>query len=92
RRELVARDLTPAWLEENIGRSERAMKLDLWVGIPWFILYSVALFTWGAGNLSIGIFVVGMIYFVYAVFTRGSYGLNKKRIKVYQQLLDLLKK
>jgi hypothetical protein len=92
RQALAAQDLTPAWLEENIGRSKRSMKMDLWVGIPWFVLYSVALFATGIGNLSIGIFVIGMIYFIYAIFTHGSYGLNKKRVKVYQQLLDKMMK
>jgi hypothetical protein len=67
------------------------MKRDLWVGIPWFIAYTVALFTTGIGNLTLGIFVVGMVYFVYTVFTTGSYGLNRKRVKVYEQLLEKLK-
>ncbi|TAK34921.1 MAG: hypothetical protein EPO28_15455 [Saprospiraceae bacterium] len=91
RKTLAAQDLTSAWLEENIGRSKRSIKMDLWVGIPWFVLYSVALFAKGIGNLSLGIFVLGMIYFIYAIFTHGSYGLNKKRVSVYEQLLDKMK-
>jgi hypothetical protein len=92
RKALAAQDLTPGWLEENIERSKRSMKMDLWVGIPWFVLYSWALFAKGIGNLSISIFVLGMVYFIYTIFTRGSYGLNKKRTSVYEQLLDKMKK
>jgi len=91
RLELASTDLTPEWLEKKISLSQHAMKLDLWVGIPWFAIYTVALFSQGIGIISIGIFVAGMIYFIYAVFSRGSYGLNKKRLKVYQQLLDKMK-
>lgn len=84
-------ELTKPLLEEKIAVSRRMMKRDVWVGIPWFIAYSVALYTKGIGNISIGIFVVGMIYFMYAVFTTGSYGTNRKRIQVYEQLLEKMK-
>lgn len=88
---LRGQELTVTWLEENIEKCRKAMKRDMLVGIPWFILYSVALFTRGLGYVSLGIFAAGMIYFVYAIFTTGSFGQNRKRVKVYEELLERIK-
>ncbi len=84
-------ELSPEWLQENIARCNRLMKKDLWVGLIWFALYSISLFLTKFGKLTIGIFVIGLVYFTYVVFKTGSFGLNKKRIRVYEQLLEKLK-
>ena len=88
---LRGQELTATWLEENIEKCRKAMKRDTWVGIPWFILYSIALFTQGLGYVSLGIFAAGMVYFMYAFFTTGSFGQNRKRAKVYEELLGRMK-
>ncbi|RMG80860.1 MAG: hypothetical protein D6714_13970 [Bacteroidetes bacterium] len=84
--------LTPEWLEAAIADARKAMKRDVWFGVPWFVAYSVAWFTLGAHNLTISIFVIGLVYFTYAIFTSGSYGLNRKRVQVFEQILAILKK
>ncbi|MEK7253831.1 MAG: hypothetical protein AAB316_03745 [Bacteroidota bacterium] len=88
---LQQQDLTPEWLEAEIARRQKLMKRDVWVGIPWFVIYSIVYFTKGFGNLTIAIGVLGLIYFAYAIFTGGSYGMNRKKVKVYEELLEKLK-
>ena len=88
---LRKQELTTMWLEGNIEKCRKAMRRDTWVGIPWFIIYSIALFTKGLGYISLGIFAAGMIYFIYAIFTTGSFGQNRRRVKVYGELLERLK-
>lgn len=79
-------------LETRIARCRRAMRRDLIIGIPWFAIYTWLLFTRGMDSTTIMFFAVGMLYFVYAIFTSGSYGLNRKRIQVYKALLEQLEK
>lgn len=82
------RELTPDWLKESMSRCRRLMKRDTWIGPIWVILYGIFLFRTGYSNLTIAIFVIGAVYFVYTIFTTGSYGLNRKRLKVYGALLE----
>lgn len=88
---LREQDLTPEWLETAIHQRKSLMQRDLWVGVPWFIAYSASLLLTQFSNITIGIAVIGSVYFTYTVFTTGSYGSNRKRIAVYQQLLEKLK-
>ncbi len=88
RNKLMAEELTPEKVKATLARTRELMKRDLWIGLPWFISYSVALFTKGIGFLSVSIFVVGMIYFITTALTSGSYGLNRKREKVFEKLLQ----
>ena len=85
---LREQDISPEWLKDNIARCKSLMKRDLWVGPVWFVAYSVSLFLTRFSNFTIGIFVVGAIYFVYTIFSTGSFGLNRKRVHVYEQLLE----
>lgn len=80
--------LTPDMLREKIVRTRKLMRRDIWIGPIWVVLYGISLFTRGYDNLTIGIFVIGAAYFIYTVFTTGSFGLNRKRVKVYQDLLE----
>ena len=80
--------LTPEVLCEKIGRLRKLMRRDIWIGPIWVVLYGVSLFTTGYGNLTIVIFVIGAAYFIYTVFTTGSFGLNRRRVKVYAELLE----
>jgi hypothetical protein len=84
---LREQEITPEWLRENIGRCRKLMKRDLWIGPVWVILYGILLFKTGYSNLTIGIFVIGAVYFIYTIFTTGSFGLNRKRVGVYEALL-----
>lgn len=90
RRDLANQVLSKDWLQSQIEICQKRMKRDLWIGLPWFLLYSFLLFTKGVNVLSMGVFAAGMVYFVYTIFTTGSYGLNKNRVKVYKQLLEEL--
>lgn len=87
---LREQEISVAWLRENIARSKRLMKRDLWIGPVWFLAYAVSLFLTRFSNLTIGIFVVGAAYFIYTIFSTGSFGLNRKRVQVYEQLLKIL--
>ncbi len=85
-------EITPEFLEEGIQKAQKAMTRDKYFGIPWFLAYAIAWFNLGAHNITIGILVIGIVYFCYAIFTTGSYGLNRKKVKVYEELLERLKK
>ncbi len=91
RENLKRENLTVGFLEAAIQRSETAMKWDRIVGVPWFIIYSVSLVYFGLGNITFAIFVVGLVYFTFRVFKYGSYGLNRKRVKIFEHLLKKLK-
>ncbi len=90
RSDLAKQSLSKEWLSSQIELCQKRMKRDLWIGLPWFLIYSYLLFTEGVNAVSMGVFAVGMVYFVYTIFTTGSYGLNKNRVKVYKQLLEEL--
>lgn len=92
RKALLANPPTAEELESRIAQCRRAMRRDLLIGVPWFVCYTWLLFTRGFDGLTIAVFAAGMVYFVYAIFTTGSYGLNRKRIQVYQALLDHIHK
>ncbi len=87
---LKAQELSTEWLNERIAYCKGLLKRDLWFGIAWFVVYSVSLFTTGFGQLTVTIFLIGMSYFIYAIFKTGSFGLNKKRVKVYEELLKAM--
>lgn len=79
-------------LEQWAQDSTDAMKRDLWVGIPWFVMYSSSLFVFGFQNSTITLLVIGVIYFMYSYFKFGSFGLNRVRRNVYEALLEELRK
>lgn len=87
REEIRANKLSKEEMTNRIQRSQDAMKQDLWVGIPWFVAYSVMWFTTGVSFGTIALTVVGVVYFSYSYFTSGSYGVNRHRVKVYESLL-----
>ena len=83
--------ITSSWLKENIQSCKNLMKRDAWVGLPWFIAYCISLWKVGLNNITVAIFVIGVVYFIYATFTTGTYGLNQRKVKVYEALLKKLK-
>ena len=91
RAKLKEQDITVPWLEENIEICKNLMKRDTYIGIPWFIAYSLSLWQVGMNNITIAIFVIGVVYFVYTTFTTGTYGTNARKVKVYEDLLKKLK-
>lgn len=87
--ELLRRqEISPEWLQENIARCKSLLKQDLWVGLIWFVAYSAALFITKFSSLTITVFIFGVIYFIYTIFKTGSFGLNRKRVQVFEQLLN----
>jgi hypothetical protein len=90
RADFLEQDITKAWLEEQIEYRKGLMKRDAYIGFPWFIAYSASLFMVGMTWATITIFVIGVVYFVYTIFTTGSYGDNRKRVQVYEELLKKL--
>lgn len=90
RMRLREQDISPAWLQENIAQCKILMKRDLWVGPVWFVAYAVSLFLTRFSNYTIGLFVVGALYFTYTALTTGSFGLNRKRVQAYEKLLKKL--
>ncbi|MEZ4957711.1 MAG: hypothetical protein R2825_29405 [Saprospiraceae bacterium] len=91
RNKLRAQHLSVEWLEENIERCKNLMKRDVYIGIPWFVAYTISLWQVGYNNITAVIFVIGIVYFIYTTFTTGSYGTNQRRVKVYEDLLKKLK-
>jgi hypothetical protein len=84
--------LTPELLKTEIEKAQKAMTRDKYFGIPWFLAYTISWFSLGTHNITYAIFVIGLIYFCYAIFTQGSFGLNRKRVKVFEEMLNHLKK
>jgi hypothetical protein len=84
---LRAQDISPEWLLENIAFCKGLMKRDMWFGPIWFIGYSVLMFIYGYTPYTVSIFLLGMGYFIYTIFKTGSYGLNRRRVQVYEELL-----
>lgn len=86
---LRAQEISPEWLQENIANCKGLMKRDLWFGPIWFVAYTVLMLVYGYTPYTVSIFVLGMGYFLYTIFKTGSYGLNRKRVQVYEALLKL---
>jgi len=42
RERLKRTEMTPEWLKEQIAYSKQEMKNDLYLGIPWVIIYAVS--------------------------------------------------
>ncbi len=91
RNKLLEQELSVKWLEENIEKCKGLMKRDAMIGIPWFLAYSLSLWQVGMNNITAAIFVIGVIYFIYTTFTTGTYGLNQRRVKVYEAILEKIK-
>ena len=75
-------------VEEKVTSTKELMKRDLIFGLPWFGMLA---FLWFGTGITIGTIIVlfiGIFYFTYTFFTTGSYGVNRKRLKLYQTLLD----
>lgn len=90
RAKLREQELSTAWLLENIAFRKGLMKRDAWIGPIWFVSYSVLMFVYGYTPYTVTIFLLGMGYFLYTFFQTGSYGLNRKRVQVYEQLLKAI--
>lgn len=84
-------DLSPEWLGEKIAYFKKLMQRDIWFGAVWFVAYTVALFLTKFSQITVYIFLMGMAYFIYTIFKTGSFGLNKNRVKVYEELLKAIK-
>ena len=87
REKLKLRELHLEKLEALKKEAQDAMNRDLWVGIPWFVMYASSMFMFGLTSMTVLLFVLGMVYFVYSYFKFGHYGLNKLRHTVYEDLL-----
>ena len=74
-------------LEAAIEQSKQHMQNDLWVGIPWAVMYLLSLYFYGLNSGTVAIFVVGLVYFIQAYVRNGSYGDNRKRVQVYERIL-----
>ena len=91
RKKIDIQNLDHAFLDEGIEKSKKAMKTDAIFGIPWVIIYGYTLFTFGPHVLTLGVFIIGIVFFAYAIRTRGSYGVNKKRVQVYEKIKEIIK-
>lgn len=87
RTEFLEANIDKEWLEEKIEFRKGLMKRDALIGLPWFIAYSASLYFVGMTAGTVAIFVIGIIYFIYTIFTTGTYGDNRKRVGVYEDLL-----
>ena len=85
---LKLEEINKEFLEAGIESAENAIKWDKIIGFPLVVFYCYLLWQTGFSNWTIGVFFITLIYFVHAVFTRGSYGENARRLKIYKQLLE----
>ena len=90
-RKLREQEITASWLEEQIETCQNLMKRDVYIGLPWFAAYTISLWQVGFNNITVTIFVVGVVYFVYTTFTTGTYGFNQRKVKAFEELLNKLK-
>lgn len=79
--------LTKEFLETEIAQAKRDMKTDIYFGIPWVICYTFSLFMFGLAAGTIGIFCLGAAYFLYVTYKRGNYGMLKRKVEVYEDIL-----
>lgn len=89
RERLKRTDMTPDWLESQIIYFKQEMKNDLYLGIPWVIIYAVSLLQFGLTYATIAIFCLGAIYFIYVTIKRGNYGLLKRRYKFLKKFFNI---
>ena len=90
RERLKRTDMTVEWLENQIVFSKQEMKNDIYLGIPWVIIYTISLLQFGLTSATIAIFCMGAAYFVYVTIKRGNYGLLKKKVQVFENILQHL--
>ncbi len=76
-------------LQDGIQETKDNMKYDLQFGIPWILMYGVSHFTFGLTPLTITILVLGFGYFLFVMARRGSYGMNRRKKKIFEYLLSL---
>ena len=76
-------------LLDGIQETKDNMKYDLQFGIPWILMYGVSHFTFGLTPLTITILVLGFGYFLFVMARRGSYGMNRRKKKIFEYLLSL---
>lgn len=86
RKRIEAADLTLDFLNTEIEQAQQAMKLDRSFGLPWLIAYVFCLWKFRYTMPTLMIFGVGFVYFAYAIYSRGSYGLNSRRVKVFEEI------
>lgn len=84
---LNEQDITKEWLEEQVEYRKGLMKRDALIGLPWFLFYTASLYFVGMTPLTITIFVIGVVYFIYTILTTGTYGNNRKRVQIYEEML-----
>ncbi len=90
RERLKRQEMTPDWLESQIVTAKQEMKNDIYLGIPWVIMYTISLLQFGLTSATIAIFCIGAAYFVYVTIKRGNYGLLKKKVQVFEKILQHL--
>lgn len=76
-------------LLDGIQEAKDNMKYDLQFGIPWILMYGFSHFTFGLTPLTITVLVLGFGYFLFVMARRGSYGLNRRKKKIFEHLLTL---
>ena len=79
-------DLNLEYVNEELAKAQKAMKMDTSFGIPWLIAYCLGLWQFGYTVQTLAIFGIGMIYFLWAIYTRGTYGTNSRKAKVFKAL------
>lgn len=84
-------EITKPWLEEEIAKAKQEMKNDMYFGIPWVFLYSLSLFSFGMSYGTVLIFLIGAVYFVYAIVKRGTYGTLSRKVAIFEELLTKMK-
>jgi len=86
RKRVKAAELSKHWLDKEIEKAKYAKKQDISFGLPWFVAYGFCLWKFQYTTPTLILFFIGLAYFCYAIFTRGTYGLNSRRVQVFEEL------
>lgn len=86
RKRIKSAELTPDFVNQEIEKAKNAMKQDMSFGLPWVIAYIFCIWKFRYTTPTLIIFGIGGIYFAYAIYSRGTYGLNRQRLKVFEEI------
>ena len=84
---LLEQSWTVSSLEKKIEETQVVMKRDVQIGIPLLISYAISLVFFQQQWALVALTVIAIVYFSYTTFTTGTYGLNRRRLKVYKAML-----
>lgn len=79
---------SPEEMATRILSMKKAMRRDLWVGIPWFGLYIISLLIFQLETPTYLVMAAGFLYFAWSMVKDGGYGNLRRRVRVMEALVE----